>query len=68
MERFKNLSYQLTKRGVPILEGNLGHLECHIVNQFDGGDHTIFLAQVEEAEVNERKNPLLFFKGQYFHL
>ncbi len=67
-ERFKNVSYQMTGRGVPILRGNLGHLECRIVDRFDGGDHTIFLAQVESAEVSEGKRPLLFYASQYRYL
>ncbi|MFQ5866230.1 MAG: flavin reductase family protein [bacterium] len=67
-ERFKNVSYRNSAQGVPILDGNLGHLECRIVNQFEGGDHTIFLGQVEKAEVAEEKSPLLFYNSRYFYL
>jgi flavin reductase (DIM6/NTAB) family NADH-FMN oxidoreductase RutF len=67
-ERFENVSYRVTRQGVPILDGNLGHLECNIVNQFDGGDHTIFLGQVEEAEAAKGGRPLLYYESQYCHL
>jgi len=46
-ERFRDLSFRVSENGVPILVGNLGHLECRVINQFEGGDHTIFVSQVE---------------------
>ncbi len=67
-ERFKNVPFRETERHVPILEGNLSHLECRIVNQFDGGDHIIFLGEVERADFSEGKRPLLFYKSQFHHL
>jgi flavin reductase (DIM6/NTAB) family NADH-FMN oxidoreductase RutF len=65
-ERFQNLSYQLNAQGIPILSGTLGHLECRVVNELDGGDHSIFLSEVEQAEVSEVKEPLIFYNSQYF--
>ncbi len=67
-ERFQNLAYQLNARGIPILSGVLGYLECRIVNELDGGDHTIYLGEVERAEVSEEKKPLLFYNSQYYQL
>jgi len=67
-ERFENLSYRLSHDSIPILDDSLGYLECHIVSQFEGGDHTIFLAQVENAEIDEHKSPLVFYKSTYCHL
>src|SRR3990170_864381 len=34
--------------GAPILEGCLAFLECRVVEMFPGGDHTIFIGEVED--------------------
>ncbi len=67
-ERFRDLSFQVSENGVPILAGNLGHLECRVVNQFEGGDHTIFIGQVENGDFSEGKQPLLFYDSGYAYL
>ena len=67
-QRFRDLSFQVSENGVPILAGNLGHLECRVVNQFEGGDHTIFIGQVERADFSAGKRPLLFYESGYARL
>ncbi|NIR50291.1 flavin reductase family protein [candidate division KSB1 bacterium] len=67
-ERFENVPRNVTESGVPILEGTLGHLECQIVNEFERGDHTIFLGEVKNAEVTEELRPLLFYDSQFYCL
>ena len=67
-ERFRDLSFQVSENGVPILAGNLGHLECRVVNLFEGGDHTIFIGQVENGDFSEGKQPLLFYDSGYAYL
>ena len=51
----------------PRLEGALAYLDCRVVERLPGGDHTIFLAEVEAAEV-AGGDPLLFFGGHYARL
>jgi flavin reductase (DIM6/NTAB) family NADH-FMN oxidoreductase RutF len=46
------------------LHGALAYLECRLHSAQDAGDHTIFIAEVEEVVVREGK-PLLFFGSQY---
>ena len=67
-ERFQDLSFRVSENGIPILAGNLGHLECRVVNQFKGGDHTIFVSQVENAGFSEEKRPLLFYESRYSYI
>ena len=50
--------------GAPILEGNMGWIECKVVHRYDGGDHTIFVGEVVNAGQAEGK-PLIFYKGRY---
>jgi flavin reductase (DIM6/NTAB) family NADH-FMN oxidoreductase RutF len=56
--------FDRTAQGTPILHGALAYLECSLRSAQDAGDHTIFIALVEEVVVREG-DPLLFFKGRY---
>lgn len=62
--RFDGVSYREGNCGTPLLEGTIGFVECLIVESHIGGDHTIFIGQVEASGVNEGK-PLLYFCGGY---
>jgi len=63
-EKFEGVSYRVGANGAPILGGVLAHLECRVVSAYDGGDHTIYLGEIQEAETSEGK-PLLFYRGGY---
>ena len=47
-----------------MLRGALAFLECRLHSAQDAGDHTIFIAEVEDVVVSEG-DPLLFFRGRY---
>ncbi len=65
LDKFGELEFTSGPRnGSPRLPGVLAFLECRVLNSFDGGDHTIYLGQVEHAEINGG-NPLLYFCGDY---
>lgn len=52
----------------PLLGGAMAHLDCTLYGTRDGGDHTIFIGQVENAAAfGERDSlePLLYFAGGY---
>lgn len=52
--------------GAPIIGGCLSYLECRTYATYEGGDHTIFLGEIEDARiVQPHGQPLLFFKGRY---
>ena len=57
-------SFDRTGHGTPVLHGALAYLECRLHTAQDAGDHTIFIAEVEDVVVREG-NPLLFFRGRY---
>ncbi len=63
-KKFEGVSYRIGANGAPILEGTLGFLECRITTECDGGDHTIYIGEVEEAQTHEGR-PLLFYRGGY---
>ena len=56
--------FDRTRHGTPVLHGALAYLECRLHSAQEAGDHTIFIAEVEEVTVREG-DPLLFFRGEY---
>lgn len=56
--------FDRTQRGTPILHGSLAYLECRLHSAEVAGDHTIFIAEVEDVVVREG-DPLLFYRGKY---
>lgn len=66
-EKFEGVSYKIGANGAPILDGALAFLECKVTQKIDGGDHTIYVGEIEQAETKEGK-PLLFFRGGYREL
>ena len=59
------------KLGIPLLRNSLATLECETVAIYPGGDHMIFLGQVQSADLLEAKTgtkPLLYCRGKYERL
>jgi flavin reductase (DIM6/NTAB) family NADH-FMN oxidoreductase RutF len=56
--------FERTQHGTPMLHGALAYLECRLHSAQEAGDHTIFIAEVEDVVVHDGE-PLLFFKGKY---
>src|SRR6266487_6224485 len=53
-----------TPHGTPVLQGALAYLECRLQSAQDAGDHTIFIAEVEDIVVRGGR-PLLYFQSGY---
>jgi flavin reductase (DIM6/NTAB) family NADH-FMN oxidoreductase RutF len=66
-DKFADVAWRPGGLGAPLLEGALAHVECRIVETFEGGDHVIHLGEVEHAEIHGGR-PLLFYQGQYGRL
>ena len=63
-ERALGIRFHWTPSGIPVLGEALVQLTCRVASSHVAGDHTIFLAEVDTAEVFEGE-PLLFFRGAY---
>jgi flavin reductase (DIM6/NTAB) family NADH-FMN oxidoreductase RutF len=50
---FDGLAVAPCRRGVPILNDAVGHLECEPVRHVDSGDHRVFLAKVVRGRLND---------------
>ena len=51
-------------RDTPLVDGALAHFVARVVRSYWGGDHSLFLGQVEFARYGEGE-PLLFHGGRY---
>jgi flavin reductase len=56
--------FDFTRHGTPVLHGALAYLECRLQTAQDAGDHTIFIAEVEDVVVRDGR-PLLYFGSMY---
>lgn len=56
--------FERTSHGTPMLHGALAYLECRLHSAEEAGDHTIFIAEVEDVVLADG-DPLLFFRGKY---
>ena len=63
-DKFSGLAWRRGVLGAPILDGSVGHVECRIANGFDGGDHTIYVGEIEAADATDGA-PLLYFRHAY---
>ncbi len=63
-DKFENVEFTLGPLGVPLVVGCIGNLECSVRQAYEGGDHTIFVGEVESSVINEGE-PLLYFRSGY---
>ncbi|MBI2912905.1 MAG: flavin reductase family protein [Chloroflexi bacterium] len=66
--RLDGFPLQFGMTGCPILEGSVAYLDCRVVAQYPGGDHTIFVGEVVDAQEMEDGGPLVFYQGRYTQL
>jgi len=62
--KFEGVAYHRGANDVPILDDTLAHVECRLYAAHDGGDHTLYLGEILEAETREGR-PLLFYRWGY---
>jgi flavin reductase (DIM6/NTAB) family NADH-FMN oxidoreductase RutF/2-polyprenyl-6-methoxyphenol hydroxylase-like FAD-dependent oxidoreductase len=63
-DKFEGVECLEESAGCPLLKGATAHFVCRNVRQLDGGDHVIFLGEVEEYKWSEGE-PLVFHSGRY---
>ena len=67
-DKFQGISCRSGKSGSPLIDGCIGYMECRIVHDYPGGDHTIFVGQAESTASAQDGKPLLFYGGKYARL
>lgn len=63
-DKFEGLEFTPGIEGVPILHHTLASLECRVKFSYHGGDHSIFVGEVENVKVDNGQ-PLLYFRSRY---
>ena len=56
----------LSEGGVPVIEDTLVFFECHVVQSYVHGDHTVYVAEVKAMKEGEPRAPLIFYQGKWF--
>jgi hydroxymethylglutaryl-CoA lyase len=59
-DRFAGLDTITAVTGCPILPDCLAWVDCTVWASYDGGDHTIFVGQVQDVDTGEGDMPLLY--------
>ncbi len=62
--RFEGVEWRRGKSGMPLFDGCVAWFECSSVFKYEGGDHVIFVGQVEDFGHGDRV-PLLYASGNY---
>ena len=63
----QDVEYHTELTGAPILDRSLAWMDCTVWQAYDGGDHTIFVGEIQAGGVSEGE-PLLWFERGYRHL
>jgi flavin reductase (DIM6/NTAB) family NADH-FMN oxidoreductase RutF len=66
-DRFDGIGFGRGLSGAPLLHGTLAHVECRVKKRLNGGDHSIFIGEVIDAEARFDR-PLLYYRGGYAQL
>ncbi|MGN6723156.1 MAG: flavin reductase family protein [Marmoricola sp.] len=51
--------------GSPLFPGTVGYVDCTIDRVYEAGDHFLVLGLVEDLQVRDESDPLLYFQGTY---
>ncbi|MDR0373264.1 MAG: flavin reductase [Nitrososphaerota archaeon] len=60
-DKFAEVPFDLTPTGLPYInEGVTGYLQCKVIDFIDNFTHTIFIAEVQEAENLFKEPPMIY--------
>lgn len=60
-DKIRGINYKTGQTGAPIvLDNALAYLEAKVISEMDAGTHTIFLAELVEAEILKEGEPLTY--------
>lgn len=63
-DKFAGVAHAPGTAGVPLLDDVVATLVCRNVKQYEGGDHLIFIGEIEHYRYSGAE-PLVFHAGQY---
>lgn len=63
--KFDGVEWAAGQQGCPLLPRCCAWFECRVVARYPGGDHTIFIGEVEKFQHDVTREPLVYFGGEY---
>ena len=63
-DKFVGVTTHEGLRGIPVIDGAVATFECRTVSRYNGGDHRIYVGEVQRYETTGG-DPLVFHGGQY---
>jgi len=64
-DKFSGVEWSAGLHGAPLLVGCCAWFECRVAARHPGGDHTIFIGEVEKIRDDVKRAPLVYFGGEY---
>jgi flavin reductase (DIM6/NTAB) family NADH-FMN oxidoreductase RutF len=68
-DKFAGVEIRRGASGLPLIEGAICTLECRVHDQFPGGDHSIFVGEVIDAQTLSTQAgegaPLVYYRSAY---
>jgi flavin reductase (DIM6/NTAB) family NADH-FMN oxidoreductase RutF len=65
---WENVKHGYSANNCPIISDTLATIECKKYRIYDGGDHSIIIGEVYNTQINNDKNPLIYFNSTYYNL
>ena len=66
IDRWAGVEHHTGASGMPLLAGCIATFECFNRNQYDEGDHLIFVGEVEHCSHHRGGSPLLYHGGRFY--
>ncbi len=67
IDRFEGLDVSEGYNGLPVVAGALATFECSTAHVYEGGDHLIFVGEVQNLTTGDTDAAALgYFRGRYF--
>lgn len=64
-DKFAEIAWEKTERGMPLLDGVAGWVDCSVHDVHEAGDHYLVIGKVEALGEGTAEQPLLFHRGRY---
>jgi len=63
-DKFASVDVRRGEHGLPLIGGAICTLECRVQSELPGGDHTIFVGEVLDAQTSDGA-PLVYYRSAY---
>ncbi len=67
-DRFASVQVETLVTGSPLIVGGLAWMDCHVLQTYDAGMNTLFIAEVIAAKGNGKGEPLIYHNREYWKL